>query len=124
MRLVYARRQRAVDNGDVMMGKGVILVWSNPESPEKEAEYNTWYNGIHIDELCAGTGCHRVTRHKVSDSTQMPGAGKSPYKYLAIYEFEDLAAGFAKIAAVQITPGPIDPDTRITVFDGVFDFAR
>jgi hypothetical protein len=109
-----------------MMGKGVMLVWSNPESPGKEAEYNRWYNEIHIPELTENGLCRRVTRYKVSDDTQMPGAAGSPYRYLAVYEFDDLAAGIAGLGrrAKPSTPGPIDPNMRRALFDGVFEFSQ
>ena len=106
------------------MAQGVMLVWSNPESPDKEAAYNAWYNDIHIPELTENGLCRRVTRHKLSD-TQLPGAGASPHRYLAIYEFDDLASGVAGLGqrSTPSTPGPIG-ETRIALFEGVFDFAR
>lgn len=106
------------------MAQGVMVVWSNPETPDKEAEYNSWYNDIHIPELTENGLCRRVTRHKVSD-TQLPGAGGSPHRYLAIYEFDDLAAGIAGMGQRETpsTPGPIG-ETRIALFEGVYDFAR
>ena len=106
------------------MAQGVMLVWSNPESPDKEADYNRWYNDIHIPELTENGLCRRVTRHKVSD-TQLPGAGAAPLRYLAIYEFDDLATGVAGLGQREkpSTPGPIG-ETRIALFEGVYDFAR
>ena len=107
------------------MGKGVIAVWSNPISADKDAEYNEWYNGIHINELTSGKGCRRVTRYKVSDSTQMPGAAAALHKYLAVYEFDDLEAGFAEMAAIETTPGPIDlTNNRITLFEQIHDHGK
>ena len=107
------------------MVQGVMVVWSNPESDDKEAAYNAWYNDIHIPELTENGLCRRVTRHKVSD-TQIPGAGGSKHRYLAIYEFDDLAAGVAGLGkrSSPSTPGPMDPDTRVALFEGVFDFTR
>lgn len=107
------------------MAEGVMLVWSNPESPDKEAAYNAWYNDIHIPELTENGLCRRVTRHKLSD-TQLPGATAPTHRYLAVYEFDDLAAGVAGLGqrSKPSTPGPIDPDTKIALFEGVFDFNR
>ena len=42
------------------MGKGVIAVWSNPISDDKEAEYNEWYSGIHISELTSGESAQMI----------------------------------------------------------------
>lgn len=108
------------------MGKGVMLVWSNPESADKEAEYNRWYNDIHIPEMTESGHCKRVTRYKVSADTQMPGAAASPYSYLAVYEFDDLLGGLdgMRNRTKPSTPGPIDPNTKRALFEGVFDFAR
>lgn len=108
------------------MGKGVMLVWSNPESSDKEAAYNAWYDDIHIPEMTESGHCRRVTRFKVSD-TQLPGAAAPEHRYLAVYEFDDLETGLAGMAqrTKPSTPGPIDLDnTRRALFDGVFDFAR
>jgi len=38
------------------MARGIILVESWPSSPEREQEYNTWYDEIHLPELVALDG--------------------------------------------------------------------
>ena len=104
------------------MGKGVIVVWSNPDAPENEAAYNEWYNGIHINELTSGQQCKRVTRYKVSGDTQLPGATAPLHQYLAVYEFDDLEAGFAEMASIQTTPGPINlTNNRINLFEQIHE---
>ena len=35
------------------MAKGIILVETRPSSPEREQEYNTWYDEVHLGELVA-----------------------------------------------------------------------
>ena len=50
------------------MAKGIIYVESRPSSPDREQEYNTWYNEVHLPELAGArrirrrpAGCGRLT---------------------------------------------------------------
>jgi hypothetical protein len=61
------------------MAKGIILVESRPRSPEREQEYNTWYDEVHLPELVALDGF-------VSARRLRPVNGEGPY--VAIYEIE------------------------------------
>lgn len=107
------------------MGKGVIVVFSNPTSPEQEAEYNEWYSGIHIDELSQPAGCKVVRRFKVSDN-QVPGAEAPAHKYIAIYELDDMDKDFAEMAAIKTTPSDtIDLTTsKIVLFDEIYELRK
>ena len=92
------------------MAKGIILVESYPSSPEREQEYNTWYDEVHLGELMALDGF-------VSARRLRPVDGNGPY--VAIYEIEgdDLQAilnGMFSNAgrlhmsdALQLDPKPI-----------------
>ena len=61
------------------MAKGIILVESRPSSPEREQEYNTWYDEIHLGELVALDGFVSARRFRPVD-------GEGPY--VAVYEIE------------------------------------
>jgi hypothetical protein len=61
------------------MAKGIILVESFPSSPERDEEYNTWYDEVHLGELVALDGF-------VSARRLRPVDGNGPY--VAIYEIE------------------------------------
>jgi hypothetical protein len=61
------------------MAKGLILVESRPSSPDREQEYNTWYDEIHLPELVALDGF-------VSARRLRPVDGDGPY--IALYEIE------------------------------------
>lgn len=92
------------------MAKGIILVESRPSSPEREAEYNTWYDEVHLGELVALDGI-------VSARRLRPVDGNGPY--VAIYEVEgdDLQAILDNMIAngprlrmsdaLQLDPAPI-----------------
>ena len=61
------------------MAKGIILVESRPSSPDREQQYNTWYDEVHLGELMALDGF-------VSARRLRPVDGDGPY--VAIYEIE------------------------------------
>ncbi|OBH12401.1 DUF4286 family protein [Mycobacterium sp. E3247] len=61
------------------MAKGIMYVESRPSSPDREDEYNTWYDQIHIPELLTLDGIVAARRFRPVD-------GNGPY--VAIYELE------------------------------------
>ena len=68
------------------MAKGYLVVLTNPVSPEREEEFNHWYNEIHASEVVALPGFTRMTRLRAGPAI----AGTSDYAYLALYECDDL----------------------------------
>jgi hypothetical protein len=83
------------------MPKGVMYVPSQPSSPDREDEYNTWYSETHIPEVCQVPGVVGARRYKISDPAQAE-AGASTY--LALYELDaaDLGQVFEEISARAI----------------------
>lgn len=61
------------------MANGIILVESYPSSPDRDREYNTWYDEVHLPELVALDGF-------VSARRLRPVDGTGPY--VALYEIE------------------------------------
>jgi hypothetical protein len=51
----------------------------------RDADFNTWYDGIHIPDIMAVEGFKSFERFKVVDSPHTPGREHS---YAAIYELE------------------------------------
>lgn len=92
------------------MAKGVILVESQPSSPDREQEYNTWYDEVHLGELMALDGFVSARRFR-------PVNGEGPY--VAVYEIEgdDLQAILDNMIAsggqlhmsdaLQLNPPPV-----------------
>jgi hypothetical protein len=66
------------------MAKYTFVVLTNPTAG-KEAEYNEWYNKIHIPDVLNVQGMVGAQRFKLADA-QMGGA--PAHRYLAIYEIE------------------------------------
>ena len=80
------------------MPKGILFVQSNPASPEREDEYNAWYSGVHIPEVCDVPGVTGASRYKVSDAAPV---GPDTPRYSAVYQLEadDLSAVLGEIAS-------------------------
>ena len=68
------------------MAKYTFVVLSNPTTPGQEAEYNEWYNKIHIPDVLNVPGFVAAQRFKVAD-TQL-GDGTPAHRYLALYEID------------------------------------
>ncbi|ORW96591.1 hypothetical protein AWB92_06515 [Mycobacterium sp. IEC1808] len=92
------------------MAKGIMYVESRPSSPDREQEYNTWYDEVHLPELLALDGIVSARRFRPVD-------GNGPY--VAIYEIEgdDLQAVLDNMIAnagqlhmsdaLQLDPAPV-----------------
>lgn len=67
-----------------MTRKALLLVHTNAAGPEHEAEFNTWYEQVHIPQLLESVpGIVRATRYSAS-----PSGPPTEHRYLAIYEIE------------------------------------
>ena len=92
------------------MAKGIILVESRPSAPERDQEYNTWYDEVHLPQLVALPGFVSARRFRPVD-------GDAPY--VAIYEIEgddlqgvldNMIANAGRLTmsdALQLDPAPI-----------------
>jgi hypothetical protein len=61
------------------VAKGILLIESRPSSPDRDQDYNTWYDEVHLRELVALDGF-------VSARRLRPVDGDGPY--VALYEIE------------------------------------
>ena len=60
----------------------IMQIVASESTPDKEAEFNTWYSEVHVPMLFAYEGLKRASRYqRIGDDEQ--GA-----KFLTIYEFE------------------------------------
>lgn len=80
------------------MAKAILVVESNPVSPEREDEFNDWYTNTHLDDVVAVPGFGSATRYVISDVET--NSDSKVHRYLAIYELEteDVAAAAAALA--------------------------
>ena len=63
--------------------KAVLIVLTNPDSPEKEAVYNDWYTNEHVPDVLAVPGYKAATRYEA-----FPSWISIPQRYLTIYDLE------------------------------------
>ena len=68
------------------MAKYTFVVLSNPTTPGQEAEYNEWYNKIHIPDVLNVPGFVAAQRFTLADAQL--GDGPHAHRYLALYEIE------------------------------------
>lgn len=69
------------------MTKGVLLVWTEPSSPDREEEYNEWYDSTHAPDVLENVeGVTSFRRFKVAKAQL--GDIPAPTRYLIIYELE------------------------------------
>ena len=64
------------------MAKWLLVVYTDCADPSREAEFNQWYDKIHLPDVLEMPGIVRATRFVNSD----PDAG--PGKFLATYEID------------------------------------
>jgi hypothetical protein len=68
------------------MAKYTFVVLSNPTTPGQEAEYNEWYNKVHIPDVLNVPGFLAAQRFKLADAQL--GDRPRAHRYLALYEIE------------------------------------
>jgi hypothetical protein len=96
------------------VARGVYVVRARPVSPDRDGEFNEWYDGAHVPELLAVPGFVSARRYRRVGDDGGP-------EYLAVYEIEadDLAAPVAELRrrsaagettrsdALQLDPPPV-----------------
>lgn len=65
------------------MGKYLMVVTSSAK-PGREDDYNAWYDGTHLAEICSLPGVTSGRRYDAIAATPHP----QPTPYMAIYEIE------------------------------------
>jgi hypothetical protein len=66
------------------MAKALYVVHSRPSSPEREEEYNKWYDEVHLPDVRAVPGIVGASRYKLAGD---PSTSALP-EYLAIYDID------------------------------------
>jgi len=67
------------------LSAGIVLVFSNSRSIDKDPDLNRWYNDMHVDDMLSTGFFHAGHRYRSSVET-MPSRYDVRYQYLAIYE--------------------------------------
>jgi hypothetical protein len=104
------------------MPKGILFVESSPSAPEREAEFNNWYNDTHLIDVLKLSGFTAARRFRK--------LGDSGHSYAAIYEVEgdDLQGALATLgAAVQAGDVPISdvlaqqPAPNLVLYEEIYE---
>ena len=70
------------------MERGVLLVLTNPSSPDRVDEFNRWYDETHLKEVLQVPGVVGATRFELDEDQMLPGDDANGRRYLAAYELE------------------------------------
>ena len=64
------------------MEKWILVVYTNCTDPTKEAEFNSWYDNIHVPDILETPGILNANRYLNNGSDESTG------KFVAIYEIQ------------------------------------
>jgi hypothetical protein len=68
-----------------MSKRAILLVNTNPASDDRTADYNDWYENVHIPQILERVdGVVAARRYRVDDGSPV----QPPHRYLAVYEIE------------------------------------
>ncbi len=84
------------------MARAILMSMANATSPEREEEFNTWFNTVHGVEVTALPGFTSLTRYRATAGVIPPGV-EPTYRYLAIYELDDADVAIQSLATAQLT---------------------
>lgn len=69
------------------MPSAVLIVYTNPISPDREADFNAWYDRTHLPQVLGVDGFVAASRYRVADA-QAKGTPPSAHRFMSIYEVE------------------------------------
>ena len=84
------------------MGKSILVVSTRCTDPDREAEFNRWYDEIHLPALLSSKHIVSAQRYKLAGQ---PSASEPEATYLAIYEIDtdDVPAAMKALAESRAT---------------------
>ena len=97
-----------------MADRHLYMVFSNPTTPEQDAEFNEWYDDTHVPDVLAVPGvvsAQRFKHHQLDRDAGKPAR----HSYVTIYEIEGdpnevmgkIGAGVAS-GAIRMDGAPFD----------------
>src|SRR6202011_4482233 len=69
------------------MPSAVLIVYTNPLTPDREAAFNAWYERTPITAVLAVEGFVAASRYRLSDA-QAKGTESPVHRFMSIYEVE------------------------------------
>lgn len=93
------------------MTRPIFVAMTNSVSPERDEEFNRWYNEVHANDLLSLPTMRSLVRYRALQ--QITPAGVEPFhKYMAIYELDDPKA------AVEVL---VERRSTFTMTDAIVD---
>jgi hypothetical protein len=92
-----------------MTERGLALVFLDPTSIDAEAEFNEWFDGIHLDEVLGVEGIVAGARFRRVDVPTAWSPVEQQYLTLLEVEADDIAAVAAALRAAS--SGMVQSDT-------------
>ena len=75
------------------MTRPVFIALTNSVCPERDGEFNQWYNEVHAKDLLSLPTMRSMTRYRALQQIT-PRGGEPHHKYLAIYDLDDPQAAY------------------------------
>ena len=91
----FSRRDGA--DPDPLAAAGIMLVLLNNLAPEREAEFEAWYEGVHMPDVTAAAGFWGARRYR--NVATDPGPGSAGYMAIYVTENPDVMAEYAGVRA-------------------------
>jgi hypothetical protein len=85
-----------------MMSRPILIALTNSVSPERDDEYNHWYNEVHAKDLLSLPTMRSMTRYRALQQIT-PGGSQPHHKYLAIYDLDDPVAAYEALVERRST---------------------
>lgn len=82
------------------MANQIFITLSNPIAAQDDAAFNQWYDTVHSKEVLALDGIVGMTRYRAV-AQFLPPAETPDYRYLAVYEVDDLDTAMRSMAEGQ-----------------------
>jgi len=84
------------------MIRPLFVALTNSVSPERDDEFNHWYNEVHANDLLSLPTMRSMVRYRATQ--QITPGGKQPFhQYMAIYDLDDPKAAFEALVERRST---------------------
>lgn len=79
------------------MAKSMIVALSNPVTPERADDFQSWYLGVHLPQIKAHTGNNNARVYRAA--TEQLFDDDPRYRFMVTYEVEDLSGTIQRMRA-------------------------
>lgn len=84
------------------MARPILVAMTNSVSPERDEEFNRWYNEVHANDLLSLPTMRSLVRYRAVQQVT-PGGSEPFHKYMGIYELDDPRAAIEALVERRST---------------------